>query len=355
MRMEQVVRGMARVAALAGLALLPLAAAQGQTPKYSVTKIGTLTTTNEIDSVYAMSSDGSKIVGSAYHWSGNKASSDAFYWDGSLHSIGAMNGTPGAEPISVNSSGMVLLGITPASVWTLAGGKVLLPSPTGGSGISGPAAYTMNEAGMVAGMADNPDVLLGTSGGSPVYAKIGLRWANNASGQWAYAELPPLAGHNFSRSSFCANAIDQSGNVIGISAIESADSVLTDLHAVLWDSSLALHDLGALPQSDPRSGSLPIDSRTDASFQTRFVFNVGSRAFYSDPTRTTELSGSGAASPSAAAKGVNVLGQVAGVASFATGSHAFYWDTSFPSGTVTDLGVLPGMTSSSFGPWAICR
>ena len=334
-------------AALAALALFPLPAAQGQTPKYSVTNLGTLVTSSENDRVIAMSSNGS-VVGTLYYASKNSTITKWFYWNGTMHEL---PGTPMTSPISVNSSGMVLLGISSAAVWTLAGGKVSLPAPGGQT----PAAYAMNDDGVVAGFSNNPNALLGIGvDGSPEYACIGLRWARDMTGAWAYTQLPPLAGHNFSRSSFGANAIDQSGNVIGISAIASLDPaswnpILTDLHAVLWDSALAAHDLGALPHLDPHGGTYPVDSCTDAFFQTRFVWNLGPQAYYSDGYGTTQLVGSGAASPSAAAKGVNVLGQVAGVATFAGGSHAFYWDTTpnFSSGAAMDLGVLPGMSASS--------
>jgi probable HAF family extracellular repeat protein len=355
MMVTQAIRGIARLTALTALALLPLAVAQGQAlpPKYSVTKLPTFPLSKnwtEDDMVKAMSSDGSKIVGTAaqYAASGYSAGNKVFYWDGAMHEI-LVTGT-GATPLSVTPTGLVLLGISPPSVWTLATGITLLPSPGGLHA----AAVSMNDAGVVAGFAYNPQVPLGVGAdGSPLYADICLRWAKGVTG-WQYTQLPPLplAGHNFSRCGGGVNAIDQSGNVIGVSAIASPDPtsnspLLSDLHAVLWDSSLVPHDLGAILQSDPHSSSPPVDSRTDAFFNTRFVWLRGSRTYYSDANGTTELVGSGAASPSAAAKGVNALGQVTGIANFAGGSHAFYWDTTFPTGVVMDLGVLSATNTTS--------
>ena len=83
-------------------------------------------------------------------------------------------------------------------------------------------------------------LLLGTVGGSPVYAYIGLRWSKD-TGVWAYALLSPLPGHNGSRTGIGWNTIDQNGNVIGISYFASLDAngneVHTDVHAVLWYNS----------------------------------------------------------------------------------------------------------------------
>ena len=222
------ISGIARVAALAALALAPLAAAHGQTPKYSVTNLGTLVSSNETDSVAAMSSDGSKIAGWANYSSGNKAGSNVFYWDGALHNVEVL--TPlgglainGMKPVAVNSSGMVLLGSVSPSVWTLAGGKQLLPCFTLLFGGTETQARAINDAGVVAGSSDDPDGFLGyTVEGYARYTSTGLVWTKNTAGNWTYAKLPPLPGHNSTRTSNHTTAIDQNGNVIGTSYIASS-------------------------------------------------------------------------------------------------------------------------------------
>ncbi len=347
--------------ALAALALFPIAAAQGQTlpPKYSVIKLPTFPLSKsmlEDDTVKAMSSDGSNIVGFAtqYAASGKTSAYKAFFWDGTMHELGVVASTPGTTPLSVTSglNPTVLLGYSPPSVWTLPGNRVFLPSLGGLSC----AAYAMNDAATVVGFAYNPNVPLGLgSDGSSLYAQIGMRWSKGATG-WQYTQLPPLSlsGHNHSRSGFGQNSIDQAGNMYGISAVAGPDPTsngptLSDVHAVYWDTALVPHDLGVLPQLNNHSGTLPADWRMDANFQTRFIWNLGSQAFYSFPNTsvTTELFGTGASSPSAAVKGLNAAGQVTGIANFAGGSHAFYWDTTFPTGAVMDLGVLSGTNTGS--------
>ena len=70
------------------------------------------------------------------------------------------------------------------------------------------------------------------------------------------------------------------------------------------------------------------------------------------PTRQASPSSLAAArpAPAPAVVGINVLGQVAGTANFAAGSHAAYWDPAFASGTMMDLGVLSGTSSSQIAP-----
>ena len=373
MMVAQAFRGMVRLAALAALALFPFTAAQGQTPQYSVTNLGTVVKSSETDTVIAISSDGSKVVGYASYPSGKYGGTTAFYWDGSMHNAGTMSSEYGGiladtTPLAVTPTGLVLLGAAQPTVWTLIGGKVSLPIPVGLEqanaivGVMG--AWAMNDNGTVVGGCENQ--LLGFDfTGTARYTRSGLRWSLNGN-VWTPTLLAPLVslGHNSSNVAYSPNAVDQMGNVVGYSWKVSLDAtghqVFTDYHAVLWDSSLAPHDLGILGQGQ---STQPVDARTTVDsqgnwLQTLFVWNLGSQANYSfanngTATVTTNLFGSGATSPSAETislsvgqvAGVNV-GQVAGNANFAGGSHAFYWDTSFPSGAVMDLGVLTGMTNS---------
>src|SRR4051812_8470520 len=97
MMVLQGTRTIARITAATGLvavALLPISAAHGQTPRYSVRNLGPLLQNAETDYPDAVSGDGTKVVGQAVVASGGQQVWHAFYWDGTMHDIGVRNMAP---------------------------------------------------------------------------------------------------------------------------------------------------------------------------------------------------------------------------------------------------------------------
>lgn len=316
-------------ATLGALGMLVISAAQGQTPKYSVTNLGALLSSAETDGVSAVSADGTKVAGQA----DVAGTLHSFYWDGTMHDAGI---TGGLFPFAVASNGVVLIGAYPATVWTLAAGNVTLYGPNGPASCLG-----MNDSAEVVGHGVTSTIVGHNPDGSPIYARIGLHWARNpATGNWDYTLLPPLAGYDTS----IADRIDLSGNIIGTSYITNPNSGDPSAQvAVRWSAGDGHipHYVGPLNAPNGFIKAFSVDALT---LNTLYVWNDQStwKGFYTDWNGTTELPQPVSANPLNVPYGVNASGLVAGIANYSAGTHAYAW----ANGVQTDLGVLAGMASS---------
>jgi len=224
----------------------------------------------------------------------------------------------------------------PASVWTLGGGSVALPM----GGLSG-GVTCMNDSGVIGGNVDDRNTVLGYNcSGGPIYARLPTRWERDGSGHWSYINLGLLPGHNAG----AVRHIDSNGNLIGNSEVGTV-STATDIHVVLWSPSdgFVPHDLG-----QPSTNPLPFAFQTNpTTLSTQYLYAADpNQSWYTNGIKSIQLVGTDTVNPYSSANGLNASGQVGGTGGFAGARHAYYWDTSFISGAVMDLGVLPGGTSS---------
>lgn len=322
-------RPLSRLVVSAGLAAIA-ALGGAQAPRFSVTNLGQLASGAESDFAYAMSSDGTKVVGSAQYLVNRQSVYHAFYWNGTMHDIGALGG-PTAYGVSRN--GTVVLGAYPGAVWSLTSGKVALMAPDGSSA----NAYAINDSDIVVGRGRTTTWIGNDSGGNPVYAFVALQWSRDPiTGNWGSISLQPLPGFNFSGA---FGGIDANGNIVGTSSYYDPSTGVTIANeATLWspNDGFVPHDMGPI-------GSVGAGSWVDpVTLDSRYVWNLGSGACYTDSTGTIQLPFPDPSNPANQAHGVNASGMVAGFATYGGNPHAYCWS----GGVQTDLGVLTGMTSS---------
>lgn len=343
----QAFRTIARI--LVGLALAALGTLQisalAQTPKYSVTNIGSLTG-SEIDSVVAVSSDGSKVVGTAMYLQGTTYTgvTHSFLWDGTMHDVGATTSTgpyvPG--PYGVSNDGTVLLGQAHARVWTRNGGMVQLFGPDGSEGV----AFGINDSDVVAGRGRTTTIIGHDSGGNPIYAWVGLRWSQDPiTRNWTSISLQPLSGYNFSGA---FGGIDASGNIVGTSSyVDPSTGTTTATEATLWSPTDGFlpHDLG--PASVVGGNGFITGFSVDpVTLNTRYVWYEQQPwiSFYTDSTGTVQLPLPDPNNPFNEVRGVSASGVVAGFAVYGGVRHAYCWST----GVQTDLGVPSELSQSGY-------
>jgi uncharacterized membrane protein len=330
--------------AIATLALFPIGAAQGQTPKYSVRYLGTLTS-SETDTVIAVSSDGSKVVGAASYvdkhgaWTGVTHS---FLWDGTMHDVGTYSGTPpfAPEAYAVSNDGTVLLGPAHARVWKN-GVTVPLSGPDGSEAV----AFGINDSDVVAGAGHTTTVVYYDSAGTPITALVGLRWSQlPGTNIWTSIPLQPLNGYNFSRAS---GGIDANGNIVGTSYFVDSSGNTTANEATLWspNDGFLPHDLG--PASVVGGNGFITGFSVDpVTLNTQYVWHQQQPwvSFYTNAAGTSQLPLPDPSNPFNEVRGVNASGMAAGFALYGGVRHAYCWS----NGVQTDLGVPSEMSQSGY-------
>jgi probable HAF family extracellular repeat protein len=298
---------MKTIVTLIGAGGLLAALAVAQTPRYTITDLGTLPG-GTYSYAYGMNSAGQVAGGAATSTQTGGVSQTAFLWNGRhMIDLGTLPGGLNSEGAGVNASGEVaMLSETYrtdpngedfcefgthrqclAAIWKN-GRLTALPTLKGGSNT---AAFDINNRGQISGFAGNgihDSTCL--TGGTPfqVTRFQAVRW--DADGE--IQKLSPLKGDTVG----FAFGMNDSGQVVGSSGLCSNTSIPpgpNGPHAVLWDNDGSPTDLGNLGGS----------------------FNVASA--------------------------VNNRGQVVGGAQSAKDGtiHAFLWTRGKP---MQDLGAFPG-------------
>jgi probable HAF family extracellular repeat protein len=270
---------------------------------YSLRDLGDIPGGQSVSQARAINPSG-QVVGFSEGTPGNRA----FYWDaaGGMRDLAV---PPGGADYSVanglNAAGKVVgIAATPvgnrAIYWTPSTGMQLVSGlPTN---YPENVAYDINDAETIVGV-------LWTANGVPT--------AYSLSPTDGCRLLPTIPGADGLTS---AGAINNNGLIVGHSAAPGSH-----FHAVTWDSSATVTDLGDLPGGEDRSSGTAINDTGVVVGYSSAV--AGNRAF-----RWTAASGMidlgdlpGGQNDSNAAS-INNLGQVVGTSEAVGGPRAFVWD-----------------------------
>ena len=333
----------------AGSLLAALAFAQ--TPRYTITDLGTLPGgTYSYD--YGMNSAGWVTGGAAASTQTDGVSQTAFLWNGRhMIDLGTLPGGLNSEGAGVNASGEVaILSETyrtdpngedfcelgthrqcHAAIWKN-GTMTPLPTLKGGSNA---AAFDINSRGQISGFAENgKNDSTCLSGGTPfqVIRFEAVIWGPDGE----IRELSPLKGDTVG----FAFAINDAGQVVGSSGLCSNTSIPpgpSGPHAVLWDKDGSVTDLGNL------GGAFNVPSAINNRGQV-----VGGAASALDGTIHAFLGSKGKpmqdlgafpgafVTTAACCKSINDRGEVVGFAIDPSGFRALIWQNNVP----VDLNTL---------------
>ena len=333
-----------------GAGALLAALAIAQTPRYTVTDLGTLG--GGYSYAYGMNGAGHITGGAATPTQTGGVSQTAFVWDGRhMTDLGTLPGGLNSEGAGVNASGEVaILSETYrtdpngedfcefgthrqclAALWKN-GRLTALPTLKGGNNA---AAFDINNRGEISGLAGNgvhDSTCL--TGGTPfqVTRFEAVVWGPDGE----IRQLPPLRGDTVGY----AFGINDSGQVVGNSGLCSNTSIPpapSSPHAVLWDKDGTVTDLGNL--GGAINGASAINNRGQVVGIALSPADGTIHGFLWTKGKGMQDIGAfpGAfATIPACCKTINDRGDVVGFAIDATGMRALIWQNNRP----VDLNTL---------------